>query len=437
MKCRALLVPVGYLRPGCERPFELADEPIVIGRDAGVCTYSFSDESLSRFHALFVPDEAGEGHWVLDLGSTNGVLVEGTRCGSFLLRGGENLLLGKQAFLYKRMERAVAAGEHRGRAPELEEGVRVLVRSWLSRMGGRGRVSPAVFAAELVSSLDFDFLAWGDMEGGWGSLERRPGEWMLDERETVRLVSFIRRGAADGVSSWLLEDRLELTELITAAGGAERLRLVTPFSSAWLCVSERWAGWCWMLGCWKGKACELVRSSRVVRLLEEAVDFFLRTEEGGKTGAALAPALQSLLSDSEAGGGRWHLLICRSPQDEFSTGSSFLAAVRRAMIMRGGVPVPVDIGSFERITSLSSWMRTPCTAAAWKEFDDAVSAGRFLLAARVCGEEDCRVLSGCRLWMGPGGAPVPDLGRCRVMPISRSGSGEVVRAGREWTEDDG
>ena len=54
----------------------LGDRPVTIGRLPD-CTIPLNDQNVSRRHAEIRP--AGSGYVVVDLGSTNGTMVNGTR----------------------------------------------------------------------------------------------------------------------------------------------------------------------------------------------------------------------------------------------------------------------------------------------------------------------------------------------------------------------
>lgn len=65
---------------------------LVAGRD-DECELVFTDEGVSRRHARFVSQ--GKGYFIEDLGSTNGIFVNGTAVESALLSEGDKILLGR------------------------------------------------------------------------------------------------------------------------------------------------------------------------------------------------------------------------------------------------------------------------------------------------------------------------------------------------------
>lgn len=80
------------------RPIMLGQYPRVIGRES-TCDIVFQSLTLSRKHAQI--DPAGNGHTIRDLGSRNGVLVDGQRIrGVHRLRIGERITLGLYEFEY-------------------------------------------------------------------------------------------------------------------------------------------------------------------------------------------------------------------------------------------------------------------------------------------------------------------------------------------------
>jgi hypothetical protein len=81
---QALLVGEGRRTP-------LAGARAVIGRSRD-CEIVLSDPNVSRRHAEVVPDDGG--WWVIDLGSTNGIKVNGARAERAELRPGDVITLG-------------------------------------------------------------------------------------------------------------------------------------------------------------------------------------------------------------------------------------------------------------------------------------------------------------------------------------------------------
>lgn len=74
------------------REFELVDEEVRIGRELDN-TLRLSDPSISRHHAVL--RRAGDGYEVQDLGSSNGVLVNGARVQSSPLHDSDRVTLGQ------------------------------------------------------------------------------------------------------------------------------------------------------------------------------------------------------------------------------------------------------------------------------------------------------------------------------------------------------
>jgi diguanylate cyclase (GGDEF)-like protein len=69
------------------------DRSIDVGRDP-TASLALRDESVSWRHARV--EDRGSGEWaVVDLGSTNGVLLNGDKCGEPLLKAGDRVILGK------------------------------------------------------------------------------------------------------------------------------------------------------------------------------------------------------------------------------------------------------------------------------------------------------------------------------------------------------
>ena len=92
---RAALVQLSGEAAGSE--FELDRERLVAGRGSEA-DLSFEDAAMSREHAAF---ECGaEGFSVIDLGSTNGVLVNDASVGQSALKHGDRVQLGDHVFQY-------------------------------------------------------------------------------------------------------------------------------------------------------------------------------------------------------------------------------------------------------------------------------------------------------------------------------------------------
>jgi pSer/pThr/pTyr-binding forkhead associated (FHA) protein len=104
--------PLAQLRPslvllsGSSAGHEIALRPdrTLLGRGPGV-DVAFADETLSRQH--FAVEAAGRCYRLRDLGSTNGVLLNGKRVESADLKHGDRLKAGDQEFqfLLERIER--------------------------------------------------------------------------------------------------------------------------------------------------------------------------------------------------------------------------------------------------------------------------------------------------------------------------------------------
>ncbi|BDG03667.1 GGDEF domain-containing protein [Anaeromyxobacter oryzae] len=75
------------------------DGEVVLGRDAR-CEVPLDADDVSRWHARIVPD--GAGHRVVDLGSTNGTLVNGREIESAPLAPGDRIQLGSCLARYLR-----------------------------------------------------------------------------------------------------------------------------------------------------------------------------------------------------------------------------------------------------------------------------------------------------------------------------------------------
>lgn len=84
--------------PGAPRPYELFRIEMVIGRaiDADV---PINSTDLSRRHVLIKRMASGQ-HQLLDLGSRNGVFVNGVKIHSATLHDGDSVQLGSILFVY-------------------------------------------------------------------------------------------------------------------------------------------------------------------------------------------------------------------------------------------------------------------------------------------------------------------------------------------------
>lgn len=73
--------------PACGQTFVLPLRSVLIGRDAS-CAIPIPDERISRRHLQVTYDNRGRRHLAVDVGSSNGVTINGAR----LVRGAEWLL---------------------------------------------------------------------------------------------------------------------------------------------------------------------------------------------------------------------------------------------------------------------------------------------------------------------------------------------------------
>jgi hypothetical protein len=87
---QAVLIALGGEAQGSE--FALEEESVTIGRGPGV-GIAIDDSSMSRQHA--VVDFVKDGFRVSDLGSTNGIFVNGSQVQSVELKHGDRLELGE------------------------------------------------------------------------------------------------------------------------------------------------------------------------------------------------------------------------------------------------------------------------------------------------------------------------------------------------------
>ena len=83
--------------PDVGKTVQLGATLAVVGRDIS-CQLSLTDESISRFHAIFKQYPQGA-VVVRDLGSTNGTHVKGKRIKSAELEDGDEILLGKNTVI--------------------------------------------------------------------------------------------------------------------------------------------------------------------------------------------------------------------------------------------------------------------------------------------------------------------------------------------------
>jgi two-component system cell cycle response regulator len=94
---KACLVHIYPTGPGMGARYELADQPMVIGRDEGADIH-ITDNSVSRRHATVSPE--GDSFVVLDLQSTNGTFVNDVRVLAQKLKDGDYLHIGNAIYRY-------------------------------------------------------------------------------------------------------------------------------------------------------------------------------------------------------------------------------------------------------------------------------------------------------------------------------------------------
>ena len=80
------------------RRVQLGQEKAVIGR-MPECAVMLSDPQVSRHHAEVRPGHGG--YSVVDLGSMNGTLVNGTRVSEHPLRDGDTIVVGATSIVYE------------------------------------------------------------------------------------------------------------------------------------------------------------------------------------------------------------------------------------------------------------------------------------------------------------------------------------------------
>jgi pSer/pThr/pTyr-binding forkhead associated (FHA) protein len=97
---RATLVIVSGDAAGVEHSLDRSMVTVGRGPEADL---SFADDAMSRTHAAF--ELAEDGFRVRDLGSTNGVLVNGSRTQCAELKHGDRVMLGRLIFTYLLEER--------------------------------------------------------------------------------------------------------------------------------------------------------------------------------------------------------------------------------------------------------------------------------------------------------------------------------------------
>ena len=92
---QAALVTLSGTTAGNEYPLEQA--PMTLGRGPGV-DLAFDDNAMSKQHAAF--ELSSEGFRVRDMGSTNGMLVNGSPAQAADLKHGDRLAIGQHEFQY-------------------------------------------------------------------------------------------------------------------------------------------------------------------------------------------------------------------------------------------------------------------------------------------------------------------------------------------------
>jgi pSer/pThr/pTyr-binding forkhead associated (FHA) protein len=92
---RATLVVVEGTAVGAEH---VLDQPsLAIGRGPGV-DITFADESMSKQHVAI--ELGGEGYRIRDMGSTNGMLINGSKSAAADLKHGDRIQIGEHTLQY-------------------------------------------------------------------------------------------------------------------------------------------------------------------------------------------------------------------------------------------------------------------------------------------------------------------------------------------------
>ncbi len=195
----------------------LADE-VVLGRDPG-CTVPLPAEDVSRRHARIAPE--GDGHVVVDLGSTNGTWVNGAGVERHRLAAGDRIRVGAYVAAY------LAAGDPSAR--HLEDLARLAREDALTGLPNRRALDEAlareVARAERSGSplaalaLDVDhFKRVNDLHG------HAAGDAVL-AAVAARAASALRAGdLLARVGGEAFAARLPGADLPAAAEAAERIR---------------------------------------------------------------------------------------------------------------------------------------------------------------------------------------------------------------------
>lgn len=82
---------------GVDKTLEIGQDPVLIGRAAG-CHILSNDARVSRQHAKIFFE--GGHYWIEDLGSANGVFVNGTQHAQAELTNGDTLQVGDALFVF-------------------------------------------------------------------------------------------------------------------------------------------------------------------------------------------------------------------------------------------------------------------------------------------------------------------------------------------------
>jgi diguanylate cyclase (GGDEF)-like protein len=94
---KACLVHIYPTGPGMGSLYSLGDAPQIIGRGED-CDLRLEDQSVSRNHVRIQP--GGDGHYAIDLNSTNGTFVNDQSVSMHKLRDGDFLRIGNRIFRY-------------------------------------------------------------------------------------------------------------------------------------------------------------------------------------------------------------------------------------------------------------------------------------------------------------------------------------------------
>ena len=88
--------------PYPRRRFCLGQRSIMIGREAS-CTIEIADELVSRRHLQIAYDPCSARHFAVDVGSSNGLFVNGVRVGrgtQHMLKDGDEIRIGRSLLHY-------------------------------------------------------------------------------------------------------------------------------------------------------------------------------------------------------------------------------------------------------------------------------------------------------------------------------------------------